>query len=666
MKYAIEAVFNSWNSSRANTYRKLNNISGLLGTAVNVQAMVFGNMGNTSGTGVAFTRNPSTGEKEFYGEFLMNAQGEDVVAGIRTPQKLVQLHEVMPEVFAQLDKVRETLENHYRDMQDIEFTIQEGKLYMLQTRSGKRTAKATIKIAVDMVSENLISKNEALLRIDSGSMKQLLHPDIDPKASKNVVAKGLPASPGAASGKIVFTADDAENWAFERDEKVILVRKETSPEDIHGMHAAQGILTSTGGMTSHAAVVCRGMGKCCVAGCADVVVDAKNKVMRIGDLEFHEGDLITVNGSTGEVIMGAVAMIQPELTGEFETVLGWADSVRKLKVRTNADTPKDARIARDFGAEGIGLCRTEHMFFEEDRIGAVREMILSKTLEGREKALAKLLPMQRQDFVGIFEVMDGYPVTVRLLDPPLHEFLPKTHEQVVELAAVIGVSPEELEKTADNLHEVNPMLGHRGTRLGITFPEIYEMQVQAIFEAAIDVASRGIVVMPEIELPFISDRKELEVGKAMVEKIADKYRKQINFEYKVGTMIELPRACFVADELAELADFFSFGTNDLTQMTWGYSRDDIGKFLNYYLEHKILERDPMEAIDQKAVGKLMEMTVKLGRSTKHDMDIGICGEQGGEPSSINFCHKIGLNYVSLSPYRIPIARIAAAQAALMN
>lgn len=665
MKYAIEAVFNSWNSSRANTYRKLNNISGLLGTAVNVQAMVFGNMGNTSGTGVAFTRNPSTGEKEFYGEFLMNAQGEDVVAGIRTPQKLVQLHEVMPEVFAQLDKVRETLENHYRDMQDIEFTIQEGKLYMLQTRSGKRTAKAAIKIAVDMVSENLITKNEALLRIDSGSMKQLLHPDIDPKASKNVVAKGLPASPGAASGKIVFTADDAENWAFERDEKVILVRKETSPEDIHGMHAAQGILTSTGGMTSHAAVVCRGMGKCCVAGCADVVVDAKNKVMRIGDLEFHEGDVITVNGSTGEVMMGAVAMIQPELTGEFETVLGWADSVRKLKVRTNADTPKDARIARDFGAEGIGLCRTEHMFFEEDRIGAVREMILSKTLEGREKALAKLLPMQRQDFVGIFEVMDGYPVTVRLLDPPLHEFLPKTHEQVVELAAVIGVSPEELEKTADNLHEVNPMLGHRGTRLGITFPEIYEMQVQAIFEAAIDVASRGIVVMPEIELPFISDRKELEVGKAMVEKIADKYRKQINFEYKVGTMIELPRACFVADELAELADFFSFGTNDLTQMTWGYSRDDIGKFLNYYLEHKILERDPMEAIDQKAVGKLMEMTVKLGRSTKHDMDIGICGEQGGEPSSINFCHKIGLNYVSLSPYRIPIARIAAAQAALM-
>lgn len=665
MKYAIEAVFNSWNSSRANTYRKLNNISGLLGTAVNVQAMVFGNMGNTSGTGVAFTRNPSTGEKEFYGEFLMNAQGEDVVAGIRTPQKLVQLHEVMPEVFAQLDKVRETLENHYRDMQDIEFTIQEGKLYMLQTRSGKRTAKAAIKIAVDMVSENLISKNEALLRIDSGSMKQLLHPDIDPKASKNVVAKGLPASPGAASGKIVFTADDAENWAFERDEKVILVRKETSPEDIHGMHAAQGILTSTGGMTSHAAVVCRGMGKCCVAGCADVVVDAKNKVMKIGDLEFHEGDVITVNGSTGEVMMGAVAMIQPELTGEFETVLGWADSVRKLKVRTNADTPKDARTARDFGAEGIGLCRTEHMFFEEDRIGSVREMILSKTLEGRERALAKLLPMQRQDFVGIFEVMDGYPVTVRLLDPPLHEFLPKTVEQVVELAKIIGVTPEELQKTSDNLHEVNPMLGHRGTRLGITFPEIYEMQVQAIFEAAIDVAGRGIVVMPEIELPFISDRKELEVGKAMVEKIADKYRKQITFEYKVGTMIELPRACFVADELAELADFFSFGTNDLTQMTWGYSRDDIGKFLNFYLEHKILERDPMEAIDQKAVGKLMDMTVKLGRSTKHDLDVGICGEQGGEPSSIAFCHKIGLNYVSLSPYRIPIARIAAAQAALM-
>lgn len=661
---AIEAVFKSWNNDRANTYRRLNNITGLRGTAVNVQAMVFGNMGNTSGTGVAFTRNPSTGEKEFYGEFLMNAQGEDVVAGIRTPQKLSQLHEVMPEIFEQLDKVRLTLENHYRDMQDLEFTIQESKLYMLQTRNGKRTARAALKIAADMVDEKLITQNEALLRIDANALKQLLHPDIDPKASKNVIAKGLPASPGAACGKVVFTADDAENWKFERDEKVVLVRKETSPEDIHGMHAAEGILTSTGGMTSHAAVVCRGMGKSCVAGCADLLVDAKNKLLKIGELEIREGDIITLNGTTGEVMLGEVPMLQPEITEDFKKILSWADKVRKLRVRTNADTPTDAQVARDFGAEGIGLCRTEHMFFDEDRIGSVREMILSKSLEGRQKALAKLLPMQKQDFVGIFEVMNGYPVTIRLLDPPLHEFLPKTRAQIEELSREMGVSAEELEKTADSLHEINPMLGHRGSRLGITFPEIYEMQVRAIIEACIEVAREGINVQPEIELPFIGDLKELQTGRAMVEKVIDAYRKDIQFEYKVGTMIELPRACLIADELAEEADFFSFGTNDLTQMTWGYSRDDAGKFLNYYLENKILERDPTETIDQKGVGFLMDTCVKLGRKVKKDLDIGICGEQGGEPASIHFCHTIGLNYVSLSPYRIPIARIAAAQAAL--
>jgi pyruvate,orthophosphate dikinase len=549
-------------------------------------------------------------------------------------------------------------------MQDMEFTIQEGKLFMLQTRNGKRTARAAIKIAVDMVEEGLITKEDAIKRIDANSMKQLLHPDIDPKAKKNIVAKGLPASPGAASGKVVFTADDAQNWKFERDENVILVRKETSPEDIHGMHAAQGILTSTGGMTSHAAVVCRGMGKCCVAGCADIMVDAKKKTFKVGNLEIKEGEIITLNGSTGEVILGEVPMIKPEITDYFRKVLAWADQIRKLRIRTNADTPADAKVAKAFGAEGIGLCRTEHMFFEADRIFAVREMILSKSIEGRKKALAKILPMQKQDFIGIFEVMDGYPVTVRLLDPPLHEFLPKTAAQINELSKEMGVPVEELEKICDSLHEVNPMLGHRGSRLGITFPEIYEMQVQAIIEAAIDVSKRNIKVIPEIELPFISDLKELQAGKKMIENVISRYKKEIKFEYKIGTMIELPRACLIADELAEEADFFSFGTNDLTQMTWGYSRDDAGKFLNFYLENNILERDPTEAIDQKGVGFLMERCVQLGRKTKKDIDIGICGEQGGESSSIIFCHKIGLNYVSLSPYRVPIARIAAAQAAL--
>lgn len=661
---AIEAVFKSWNNERAETYRRLHHITGLHGTAVNIQAMVFGNMGNTSGTGVAFTRNPSTGEKEFYGEFLMNAQGEDVVAGIRTPQKLTQLQEVMPEIFEQLSAVRERLEKHYRDMQDIEFTIEEGKLYMLQTRNGKRTAKSGIKIAVDMVKENLISKKEALLRIDAAQLKQMLHPDIDPASEKHIIAKGLPASPGAACGKVVFSADDAIDWVFNRDEKVILVRRETSPEDIQGMHVAQGILTSTGGMTSHAAVVCRGMGKCCVAGCTDITVDVRKKIIKIGEIEIHEGDILTLNGSTGEVMLGTVPMVDAQITQDFKTILEWSDAIKTLQIRTNADTPEDAKIGRDFGAEGIGLCRTEHMFFQEDRIGVVREMIVAKNTEGRKKALAKLLPMQREDFTGIFEIMNSFPVTIRLLDPPLHEFLPKTDQQVQELSQTTGLSWEELQTIIDNLHEVNPMLGHRGSRLGLTYPEIYAMQIQAIIEAAIEVSKRGIVVHPEIEFPFIADVNELKNCREMAESIIEKYRTDISFQYKIGTMIELPRACLSADELAVYADFFSFGTNDLTQMTWGYSRDDAGKFLNHYLEKKILERDPMESLDQKGVGKLMSTCVKLARPVKADLDIGICGEQGGEPDSILFCQKIGLNYVSLSPYRVPIARIAAAQAAL--
>ena len=666
LKLAIEAVFSSWNCDRAIIYRRLNKITGLHGTAVNVQAMVFGNMGNTSGTGVAFTRNPSTGEKEFYGEFLMNAQGEDVVAGIRTPQKLTQLKEVMPVIFEQLNDVRLKLEGHYKDMQDLEFTIQEGKLYMLQTRNGKRTARAALKIAVDMVDEKLITQEQALLRIDANSLNQMLHPDIDPKAPKKVVAKGLPASPGASSGKVVFSSQDAIKGKFEQGEKVILVRKETSPEDIEGMHVAEGILTSTGGMTSHAAVVCRGMGKCCVAGCAELKIDYKTKTITVKDIVIKEGDVITINGSTGEVMLGEMPMLEPEITPDFKKVLGWSDEVRYLRIRTNADTPADAKVAREFGAEGIGLCRTEHMFFEESRIEVVRQMILSNDVEARKKALAKLLPMQKQDFVGIFEVMNGFPVTVRLLDPPLHEFLPQTDAQKKELAELMGVSVDEIEKTCDSLHEVNPMLGHRGSRLGITYPEIYEMQVQAIIEAAIEVSKRGIAVIPEIELPFIGHLNELKVGRALCEGVIERYKNDITFEYKIGTMIELPRACLTADELASYADFFSFGTNDLTQMTWGYSRDDAGKFLNYYLDNKVLERDPTESIDQKGVGKLMKMTVDLARPVKPDLDIGICGEQGGEPDSIKFCHNIGLNYVSLSPYRVPIARVAAAQAALLN
>ncbi len=661
---SIDAVFQSWNNERAITYRKIHQISDAHGTAVTVQAMVFGNMGETSGTGVAFTRNPSNGAKEPYGEFLMNAQGEDVVAGIRTPQTLQELHHVMPEVYDQLIGVKKRLEEHYKDMQDIEFTIQEGKLYMLQTRGGKRTARAGVKIAVDMVNEGLITREEALLRIDANGLKQLLHPDIDPQFDKKVITKGLPASPGAASGKVVFNANDAFEWNTDRDEKVILVRKDTSPEDIHGMHAAEGILTATGGMTSHAAVVCRGMGKSCVAGCSDLMIDYKNKLVVIGNQVVKEGDVITIDGSTGEVILGEVPMIEPEFSDEFKVVLGWADEIRHLRIRTNADTAQDAQVARDFGAEGIGLCRTEHMFFEENRIRIVREMILSKDKEGRMKALDKLLPIQRQDFVEIFRVMNSLPVTIRLLDPPLHEFLPQNEKHLVDLAQDMGVSLDEIKAIAANLHEVNPMLGHRGTRLGLTYPEIYEMQVRAIIEACIEVSKDGVVVLPEIELPLISDLQEFRAGKDLIEKVIDEYKADITFEYKIGTMIELPRACLIANELAVYSDFFSFGTNDLTQTTFGYSRDDSGKFLNHYLDKKILERDPAEGIDRKGVGKLMEMAIQLGRSEKHDLEIGICGEQGGDPASIDFCHKSGLDYVSCSPFRVPIARIAAAQAAL--
>ena len=666
LELAIRAVFESWNNERAKTYRRINDITGLKGTAVNVQAMVFGNMGDTSGTGVAFTRNPSTGEKEFYGEFLLNAQGEDVVAGIRTPRKLEEMKEVLPEVFAELEAVREKLEKHYKDMQDIEFTIQEGKLFMLQTRTGKRTAKAAVNIAVDMVDEGLISRDEALLRIDATSLNQLLHPDLDPDAPKNVIVKGLPASPGAACGRVVFTANDAADWKFNRDEKVILVRKETSPEDIHGMHAAVGILTSTGGMTSHAAVVARGMGKCCVAGCSDLSVDVVNKVFKVGNVEVREGDFITLNGSTGEVMIGEVPMVEPELTDNFQKILDWSNEVKRLHVRVNADTPEDALVGKEFGAEGIGLCRTEHMFFDEDRIKAVRKMILSTSLEERRNALETILPMQQKDFEGLFKAMDGMPVTIRLLDPPLHEFLPQKPEMVQQLADEMGMEVAKLERVIDNLHEVNPMLGHRGSRLGLTNPEIYEMQVKAIIQAAILVSKEGVNVIPEIELPFITNIDELKAGRAAVEAVIAEYGESVTFEYKIGTMIELPRACLTADELAEYADFFSFGTNDLTQATWGISRDDAGKFMNFYLENGILERDPSSSIDQKGVGFLMERCIELGKGVKSDIEIGICGEQGGEPDSVVFCDKIGLDYISLSPYRVPIARVAAAQAALKN
>jgi pyruvate, orthophosphate dikinase len=662
LKYSIEAVFKSWGNPRAVTYRKLNGIVGLPGTAVNVQAMVFGNMGLESGTGVAFTRNPSNGEKEFFGEFLMNAQGEDVVAGTRTPKPISELKTERPHIYNELYEYQEKLEKHYKDMQDLEFTIEDGKLWLLQTRNGKRTTQSAVKIACDMYDEGLITKEEALMMVDANQLGQLLHPQISPNANADSVARGLPASPGAASGRVVFTADDAHEWAS-RDEKVILVRKETSPEDIHGMYAASGILTSQGGMTSHAAVVCRGMGKCCVAGASDIMVNVKGKKIVIGDTVINEGDVITLNGTKGEVYLGEVATVEPKVSGDFGRLMEWADQVRKMEVRTNADAPEDCKVALKFGAEGIGLCRTEHMFFDEERIHIVRKMILSKDDEVRAKALAELMPFQRDDFVGIFKVMEARPVVVRLLDPPLHEFLPEDSGIISRLAEELGYKVGEIKAIISNLHEVNPMLGHRGCRLGITYPDIYEMQVEAICEAAISVSRDcEFDVNVEIEIPLVSEANELKILRKVVEEKIAEFGNRINFNYKIGTMIELPRACLTADQIARHADFFSFGTNDLTQTTYGISRDDLGKFIPSYIDKGVFQADPMEGIDIDGVGKLMKICVELARKDDPSFEIGICGEQGGESNSVKFCKKIGLNYVSCSPYRIPVARLAAAQA----
>ncbi len=675
----IGAVFKSWNTPRAVEYRRLHGYSDAWGTAVNLQAMVFGNMGDDCATGVAFTRDPATGENRFYGEYLINAQGEDVVAGTRTPQPVnilgkkndneTALEEAMPEPYKDLEKVYQNLEKHYSDMQDIEFTIQQGKLWMLQTRNGKRTAAAAVRIAVEMVEEGLITKKEAIGRVEPVQLDQLLHPTIDPKANREVVATGLPASPGAAVGRVVFTAEDAADWVENKGEKVILVRLETSPDDIKGMAVAQGILTARGGMTSHAAVVARGMGTCCVAGVDTLTVDTKAKKAVAGNITIGEGDWLTLDGSTGEVMLGQLPTVQPELTGQFGEFMGWVDEVRTLKVRTNADTPHDCEVAKQFGAEGVGLCRTEHMFFEGERIDAVREMILSADIEGRKKALAKILPMQKGDFKGIFRVMNGYPVTVRLLDPPLHEFLPHTDEEMTDLAQKLDVNVETLKAKAAELHEFNPMLGHRGCRLGVTFPEIYAMQTQAIMEAACElVREEGVVAIPEIEIPLVSHTHELQRLRIVCDKVCREVMERTGqkVDYTIGTMIELPRACVTADEIAKHADFFSFGTNDLTQTTFGFSRDDAGKFLKEYVEKKILPVDPFVAIDQNGVGALMRMAVEKGRKVNPDLDIGICGEHGGEASSVVFCHEIGLNFVSCSPYRVPIARLAAAQAALAD
>ena len=675
---AIGAVFGSWQSERAKVYRRLNDIPGDWGTAVNVQAMVFGNMGDTSATGVAFTRDPATGENAYYGEFLINAQGEDVVAGIRTPQYLTQaarekagakpasMEEAMPEAYGELARVFDQLERHYRDMQDIEFTVERGKLWMLQTRSGKRTAKAALKIAVDMASEGLITQEEAIARVDPAALDQLLHPTLDPAAARDVLTKGLPASPGAASGFAVFDSDTAEKRAAAGD-AVILVRVETSPEDIHGMHAAKGILTARGGMTSHAAVVARGMGRPCVSGAGTLSINAKEGLMRVGAREVKEGDLITIDGSTGEVMLGQVPTIQPELAGDFGTLMEWADKVRRLKVRTNAETPLDCRTAREFGAEGIGLCRTEHMFFDAARITAVRQMILAADEKGRRAALDKLLPEQRKDFVEIFEVMAGLPCTIRLLDPPLHEFLPHEEAEFAEVAAAAGLDVETLRRRAAELHEFNPMLGHRGCRLGVTYPEIYEMQARAIFEAACEVAEKsGAAPVPEVMIPLVATKRELELMKAVVDKAAQAVfaEKGRTIEYLVGTMIELPRAALRAGEIAEVGEFFSFGTNDLTQTTLGVSRDDAGRFLTTYVEKGIYARDPFVSIDVEGVGELIEIAAERGRKARPGIKLGICGEHGGDPASIAFCEQTGLDYVSASPYRVPIARLAAAQAAL--
>lgn len=665
LKMAIDAVFNSWNNERAITYRRLNDIPDNLGTAVNVQMMVFGNMGEDSGTGVAFTRNPSTGDNNFYGEYLMNAQGEDVVAGIRTPHPITDLKKEMPQAYKQLEEIYRKLEKHYRDMQDIEFTIEKGKLYMLQTRNGKRTAHAAVKIAVDMIKECLITKEEALMRVEPKQLDQLLHKTIDPKAKLDVIARGLPASPGAAVGQVVFNAERAHDWA-EEGKKVILVRQETSPEDIEGMNAAEGILTARGGMTSHAAVVARGMGKCCVSGCEKVIVNEEEGEFVVDGEVVKEGDYITLNGNTGEVILGKVPVVDPELKSEFKTLIEWANAARKLKIRANADTPHDSEVARNFGAEGIGLTRTEHMFFQEDRIKAVREMILAETADERKKALAKIEPMQKEDFVGIFKVMTGYPVTIRLLDPPLHEFLPKEEEDIKEIAKEMKVPVEKLKDKVIALHEFNPMLGFRGCRLGIVYPEISEMQVRAIINAAIEVNKHGKEALPEIEIPVVGFFEEVANLKPMVKRIADELIKKsgVKVNYKIGTMIELPRACIVADDLAKDLDFFSFGTNDLTQTTLGFSRDDAGKFIPIYIEQKIFEKDPFQTIDRRGVGGMMKLCIEKGRRVNHKLEIGICGEHGGDPNSVEFCHEIGLDYVSCSPYRVPIAILAAAQAAL--
>ena len=678
LRGAIGAVFLSWNSKRAKTYRKINYIPHHWGTAVNIQAMVFGNMGENCATGVAFTRNPSTGKKEIFGEYLINAQGEDVVAGTRTPQhitkkskvgadsKKISLEESMPKIFNQLKKIFSQLEKKYRDMQDIEFTVENNNLWMLQTRSGKRTAKAAIKIAVDMVNEKLITNKEAILRIDPNILDTLLHPTLDEKAEKKVIATGLPASPGAASGKVTFSAEEAERLK-EQMQDSILVRVETSPEDINGMHAAKGILTARGGMTSHAAVVARGMGKPCVSGSSEIKIDYTKKIFKAGEHQIKEGDIITIDGGSGKVMLGKVPTVKPEISGDFSKIMSWSDKFRKLKVRTNSETPADTKIARDFGAEGIGLCRTEHMFFDEKRIISVRQMILSKTLDDRKEALAKLLPYQKNDFVEIFKIMNGLPVTVRLLDPPLHEFLPKTDKDINDIAKELNLSQDDIKSRIIELHEQNPMLGHRGCRLGISFPEIYQMQCQAIFEALAECKKKKIkLVIPEIMIPLVSTAAEIQILRNLVDETAKKIQKQhsVKIKYYVGTMIELPRAAIRAKDIAKYADFFSFGTNDLTQTTFGISRDDSGKFLNDYVENKIFNKDPFVSIDERGVGELIKVATERGRLEKKSLKLGICGEHGGDPSSIEFCEKTKLNYVSCSPYRVPIARLSAAQAFL--
>jgi len=667
LKMAVNAVFASWNNKRAITYREIHKIPHDLGTAVNVQTMVFGNMGDNSGTGVAFTRNPSTGEKQFYGEFLINAQGEDVVAGIRTPEPIERLEKQMPQIYKQLCEIFEKLEKHYRDMQDVEFTIEEGTLYLLQTRTGKRTALAAVNIAVDMVNEGLISEQEAIMRIKPEQLDQLLHPMIDPNEKVQVIAKGLPASPGAAVGKVVFSSDEAIERA-ENGEDVILVRAETSPEDIGGMAKAQGILTARGGMTSHAAVVGRGMGKCCVVGCNDISINEEEGYFTVGDLKINKGDMITLNGTTGEVILGPAKLIKPQVAGKFKTLMEWVDKYKKMGVRANADTPHDAKVARDFGAEGIGLCRTEHMFFGEDRINLVRRMIIADTPEERQQALDKLLPLQRDDFIGIFEVMEGFPVTIRLLDPPLHEFLPASDEDIEKVAKELEIESRDLKSKVEQLKEFNPMLGHRGCRLGISYPEISRMQARAIFEAQAEMIKNGKKVIVEVMIPLVGHVNEIRFLKKHIKEVAQEVEKEkaVKLEYAIGTMIEVPRAAITADRIAEEAEFFSFGTNDLTQMGFGFSRDDIAKFLPKYLEAGILKDDPFMILDQEGIGELVKIGIEKGRKTRAELKVGICGEHGGEPSSVEFCYKVGMNYVSCSPYRVPIAKLSAAQASIKD